>query len=127
VTMTIAAGTVNVEPAYTACKWMTRNVTVSGNTFHHSAATVLAGYTLPSGVITGKMAMISQYGTFPSWSPYLGDTISQAITFDQNNVWANNTYVGDYRWMPFDTGHNLSFAQWQASPYGQDVGSTFSP
>lgn len=127
VTMTIAAGTVDTEPAKTACRWITQNISVHNNRFNHNRTAVLGGYVLPGGVITGKMALISQYGTFPSWSPYLGDVISTDITFNRNNVFTKNTYVGDYRWMPFDTGHNLSFAEWQTSPYGQDTGSSHTP
>lgn len=124
VTMTIAAGSVDTEPAKTACRWITQNISVHNNRFDHNAARVLGGFVLPNGVITGKIALISQYGTFPSWSPYLGDFISTDITFNRNNVFSRNTYTGNYRFMPFDTGHNLSFTEWRATPYSQDSGST---
>jgi hypothetical protein len=123
-TITLAAGTINVNPAYTACRWHTQNITISGNIFKHDSATVLNGQSLPSGVITGKIALLSQYGSYPAWSPYQGWTIADSITYSQNNVWSGNTYQGDYSWMPHDTSMAVTFAAWQAT-YGQDAGSTF--
>lgn len=126
VTMTVAAGTINTDPAYTACRWHTQHIRVQNNTFNHDSAAVLGGTTLPSGVVTGKIAVISQVGTFPSWSPYTGSVIQGAITFNQDNVWLNNIYAGPYTFMPHDTGLSKTFTQWQAAPYNQDVGSTFA-
>lgn len=126
VTVTIAAGRIDVEPWYYAARWHTQNIRVQNNTFSHDPAVVLAGYVPPAGVRTGKVAVLSQYGTFPAWSPYQGEAIQDAITFDQNNLWLDNTYAGPYSFMPHDTGKNLTFAQWQAAPYGQDASSTFT-
>jgi hypothetical protein len=127
VTMTLAAGGVNTNPGYMACRWHTQNIAVHDNTFFHNRAAVLAGYALPSGVVTGKIAIISQYGTYPAWSPYQAFAISDAITLNQNNQWSNNSYTGNYSWMVHDTGTTKTFAQWQATPYGQDPGSVFIP
>jgi hypothetical protein len=50
--------------------------------------------------------------------------ITKAITFNQGNVFSNNTYVGTWSFMPVDTGHYLSPSAWKAAPYNQDAGST---
>ena len=127
-TMTLAAGSINVAPYYYDCRWHTQHVHIHNNQFDHNQAEVLgANNTLTAGVTTGKHAIISQVGSSPSWSPYQGSTIETAITFNQDNVWSNNAYRGDYtQWMPFDTAHSENFTQWQAAPYHQDAGSTFS-
>lgn len=127
VTLTLAAGSINVDPAFTACRWHTQNITIEQNAFYHNRAAVLGPARIPSSITTGKMAMVALYGTFPSWSPYQGTTIQQSITFTQNNLWRNNTYTGDYgHWVPSDTSFTKSFSEWQAAPYAQDGGSTLS-
>ena len=42
----------------------------------------------------GFNGIFSNWGTYPSWSPYKGAVIENAITFHQNNVFADNTYTG---------------------------------
>jgi hypothetical protein len=77
-----------------------------------------------SAKMCGRNAIFSNYGTYPSWSPYKGDVITKAIAFNQGNVFGNNTYVGPWAFMPVDTGHQLSPSAWKAAPYNQDAGST---
>lgn len=72
------------------------------------------------------MAVLSNYGTFPSWSPYQETVVQDAITFRQDNHWHSNSYAGPWTFMPHDTGRTLNAAQWQAEPYRQDACSTFS-
>jgi hypothetical protein len=71
------------------------------------------------------MAVLSNVGTFPDWSPYMDEVVQDAITFDQDNRWHDNAYFGPWTFMPHDTGANLKPSQWQGTPYGQDKGSTF--
>jgi hypothetical protein len=72
----------------------------------------------------GRNAIFSNYGTYPSWSPYKADTISKAITFNQGNVFSNNTYIGTWSYTVLDTGHLISPSAWKAAPYNQDAGSS---
>jgi len=53
----------------------------------------------------GRNAIFSNYGTYPSWSPYKADKISKAIVYDQGNVFSNNTYVGTWNFTALDTGN----------------------
>ena len=128
ITMSLAAGSINTNPAYTDCRWHTQNITVKNNTFDHNRSEVLGAHNTANGdanVTSGRQAVFSQYGTFPSWSPYQGTTIQDAIV-TQGNVWQNNTYRGDYRFLAKDTANQFNFATWQASPYNQDAGSTYN-
>jgi hypothetical protein len=72
------------------------------------------------------MALLSNYGTYPDWSPYRGEAVQEAITFEQDNRWHDNTYIGPWTFVAFDTSRMLDPSQWRAAPYEQDEGSTFA-
>jgi len=57
----------------------------------------------------------------------MGEVIENAITFNQNNVFAKNQYYGPWRFVAHDTSIELAFTAWQANPYGQDQSSTLTP
>lgn len=114
-------GTIEKAPYLSDCRWKTQNVSVHDNVFRLDPAKVGAKCTAANGC--GFQAVFSNYGTFPDWSPYKGDTVEKAITLGQANVFSKNTYVGPWRFLAKDQGTQLTFAQWQAAPYGQDVGS----
>jgi hypothetical protein len=107
-------------PLYGNCRWKTQNLLVSANTFAFDPTTV--GCT---NALCGTMGLLSEYGSYPSWSPYQGTVIEDAITFDQHNTWSGNTYTGPWRFVAHDTGTTLTAAAWTAAPYGQDAGSSF--
>ena len=77
-----------------------------------------------SSTFCGRQGLISDWGSYPDWSPYKANVIKDAITFNQNNVFRNNSYVGEWRFTPYDTSRDVDFAGWQAAPYNQDLGST---
>jgi len=107
---------------YDNCRWKTQNVAVSDNVFNVTPSDI-TGCESNNGC--GFNGVFSEYGTYPTWSPYQGETIEQAITFDQNNVFSDNTYNGPWQFMAHDQSGVLTAAEWQASPYNQDAGSTF--
>jgi len=106
-------------PLYDDCRWKTQNVEVHHNEFHLTPTNI--GCT---NDLCARQAILSKWGTLPSWSPYMGPSISDAITFNQNNRFRSNRYFGPWRFMARDTSINIDFASWQATPYGQDPGST---
>jgi Right handed beta helix region len=118
---TCAAPGIAKAPLLDTCRWKTQNVDIHGNTFSFDPQVI--GCT---NGMCGRMAVLSNYGTFPSWSPYRGTVVQNAITFKQNDVWRSNSYSGPWKFMPFDTAHTLTAAQWQAAPYGQDACSSFT-
>jgi hypothetical protein len=119
---TCASPGIASKPLYDDCRWKTQNVSVHDNQFHLTPAKIGCNSSL-----CARQAVISNWGTFPSWSPYMGEVVENAITFNQNNHWSNNQYFGQWRFMAHDTGVEIAFAAWQAAPYSQDVGSTLSP
>ena len=46
------------------------------------------------------MAVVSNYGTYPAWSPYHGTLVQDAITHDQDNYWYSNDYFGPWTSWP---------------------------
>ena len=108
------------EPLYSDCRWKTQRVTVHDNRFIFDPATVGC-----SNGLCGWMALLANEGTSPSWSPYRGSAIEDAVTFRQDNRWSQNTYAGPWRFMVHDTATNGNFATWRGAPYAsQDAGST---
>jgi hypothetical protein len=119
---TCNAGNIAKAPYYSDCRWKTQNVKVHHNTFKMDRA----NFFNCSTVMCGRHAIFSNYGTYPSWSPYKADKISKAIVYDQGNVFSNNTYVGSWNFTALDTDTLVSPSAWKAAPYNQDAGSTFT-
>lgn len=117
-------GQIDEEPYYSDCRWKTQNVHVHNNTFTMDKSSIAGCTTAPRSC--GLQGIFSNSGSSPSWSPYMGSVIQQAITFNQNNTFSDNTYVGDWDFMVKDQSTVASPAFWMASPYNQDVGSTFN-
>ncbi|WP_459712955.1 right-handed parallel beta-helix repeat-containing protein [Actinophytocola sp. KF-1] len=107
-------------PLFGDCRWKTQRVLVRENTFEFDAATP------GCAAMCGRMAVLSNYGTYPEWSPYKGWTVADAITFTQGNQWSENLYYGPWTFVAHDTSRALSFAAWRSAPYGQDTCSAFN-
>lgn len=118
-----AGGSVDIAPFYDDCRWKTQNVVVHNNNFSMER-TNIPGCTTNSSC--GFQGIFSNTGTFPSWSPYMGDVIQQAITFDQNNLFSDNAYIGEWKFRPKTENTTTNFAIWQSAPYSQDAGSTYN-
>jgi hypothetical protein len=109
------------KPLYDDCRWKTQRVDVHDNQFTFVPTSAGCGIST-----SPRMAVLANYGTYPGWSPYKGMRIQQSITFQQDNRWHDNAYRGPWTFTAFDTGHSPNVAEWQAEPYRQDMGSTFS-
>lgn len=72
------------------------------------------------------MAVLSNYGTYPDWSPYKAWIVPDAITFQQGNQWSDNLYYGPWTFVARDTSRALSPDAWRAAPYNQDTCSSFN-
>jgi Right handed beta helix region len=109
-------------PYYDDCRWKTQNVTVSHNRFTFDPASVGKACTLKN--MCGFQGVFSEYGSYPSWSPYQGTAVEKHITEQQNNHFTANTYTGPWRFMALAEGDDVSWSTWRAAPYKQDQGST---
>ena len=118
---TCVAGTINLPPYYYDCRWHTQNVLIQNNIFRIDKIALNC-----VGTRCGENSIFSQTGTSPVWSPYLGDTNEVNITFNQNNHFANNVYIGDWQFDIFAQGQQADWNTWRSAPYNQDVGSTLS-
>jgi hypothetical protein len=121
-TSTCVGGTIKSAPHLTDCRWQTKNVLVHDNTF--SIDTDALGCT---GTRCGESSLFSNIGKKPPWSPYLGTYVEDSITFNQNNHFMNNTYIGNWNADVYAQGQEVTFDQWQGAPYNQDTGSTLTP
>ena len=102
------------------CRWKTQRVEIHDNRFAFDPAALTHCQSL-----CGRMAVISNFGTWPHWSPYKGEKVQRAITLDQQNRWYHNTYVGPWSFTTLDPKGRVTQGQWQSAPYNQDLGSTF--
>jgi Right handed beta helix region len=109
-------------PYFADCRWKTQNVQVTHNIFSFDPDDLGPACTEPNAC--GFQGLFSEYGTYPSWSPYKGDTVGRDITFDQNNVFAANSYYGPWNFEAHEQGNIINWQQWQSSPYDQDKGSS---
>ncbi|RAG85619.1 right-handed parallel beta-helix repeat-containing protein [Streptacidiphilus pinicola] len=108
-------------PLYDDCRWRTQRVDIHDNRF------VLGADAAECPGSCGRMALLSNYGTYPDWSPYQGDRVADAITFKQQNVWHDNLYVGPWSFVVHDASQTIDYARWRDTPYQQDAGSTYRP
>lgn len=129
-----AQGTTSGTPAedyWDNCLWATKNVTVSGNQLSINAGTVtgcttdnLCGWVTADAFLPG-IPTLMQY-----WADY--DTLIGKASGGVGVVFSGNDYTwaggGPDGWSfeAGDQGNTVSQADWQASPYGQDAGSTFN-
>lgn len=118
------AANVAKKPYFHDCRWRTQNVEVHHNRFTYDPAEIGPKCTFDRSC--GLNAIISNYGTYPDWSPYKGEIVQKAITFHQGNHFFDNTYEGPWRFLVPEQGNLQTSGQWQSS-YRQDVDSRFDP
>lgn len=109
-------------PYYDDCRWKTQHLRVTENAFVLHPGRI--GPECTGRRQCGYNGVFSQYGTYPSWSPYRGTVVENAITFTQDNIWAGNSYVGPWRFMALELGNRVSWRVWRGSRFHQDEGST---
>ena len=115
---------INRQPYYGDCRWKTQNVLVQDNLFSFKPSDI--GPSCTPANECGFQGVFSEYGTYPNWSPYHKTIVEQQITYDQNNHFRANTYVGPWVFMVYEQGNVVNWAQWQGKPYKQDKGSTLN-
>jgi hypothetical protein len=112
--------TIAHAPYYADCRWKTKNVLVKYNVFDFSPADLGRSCTAANGC--GFVGVFSEYGSYPSWSPYKAYAVPNHITFRQHNKFQENTYNGPWRFMADQLNRAVSWASWRTA-YHQDWGS----
>jgi hypothetical protein len=107
---------------YDNCTWKTQNATVTGNQFTYHPATIGAACTFANSC--GYSAL---FGTFSGITGRTGATIPLAMSDQQNNHFANNTYHGGLGFMAFNQGDAVSWTQWSHGFVDGSSGDTFNP
>jgi parallel beta-helix repeat protein len=112
--------TIGEKPYVDDCRWKVERLRVQHNRFvFHPAA--IPGCARRAGC--GFQGLISNYGTYPSWSPFQGYVVPDHITFHQGNRWRHNTYIGPWHFEIHTLGHTVSWSTWRGDKYRQDRGS----
>jgi hypothetical protein len=109
-------------PYYNDCRWKSQNIMVHDNTFISDTSVIGAKCTINN--VCAFNGIFSNWGTYPSWSPYKGTIVENAITYNQNNKFYNNTYQGTWNFMTREQGNIVNYTTWRAAPSSQDAGST---
>jgi len=118
------ATNIATAPYFNGCRWKTQNVMVSRNDFNFNPANI--GPDCSSEKFCGFNGIFSQWGSQPSWSPYLGSIVENHITFDQNNHFESNVYKGPWQFMVREQGNAVNWETWKGTPYNQDARSTMN-
>ena len=56
-----------------------------------------------------RMAVLANYGTYPDWSPYMGERVADGDHPKQHNRWHDNVYVGPWTFVAHDPSGELDF------------------
>jgi len=113
---------IDKKPYIGDCRWKTQNVSVDHNVFDFNEAAVGSSCSAATGC--GYQGIFSEYGTYPSWSPYQKTVVEQAITYQQDNRFFANVYNGPWQFMIYQQGNVVSWKTWTSAPDRQDAGST---
>jgi hypothetical protein len=124
------------------CRWSTESVVVESNVFKIDKAAIGAGCV--GDDYCGVQSIFSTWGGCEGcgYDPeFAGYTIPWKISFQQQNIFRNNQYFGDWTFVGFDMGTRYTWDQWRAAApalpadpegtgppnsMGQDSGSTLS-
>ena len=110
---------------YDNCRWKTMNVRVSNNVFNFNPSAVGSKCTPSSPTFCGYNGLFSGYG---SLAPYRGWKVPLAISNDQNNVFADNTYHGPWMFDAFSQGEKVTWSNWtKGFDAGLGSGDHFNP
>jgi hypothetical protein len=105
------------------CRWPTENVLVAGNHFELDKDAVGCAGTWQCGL----SAIVANYGSYPDWSPFPATVIQERITYEQNNRFEDNVYIGEWGFNPLEPGNLVTWDEWRQAPFGQDSGSSWQP
>ena len=112
------------KPYIDDCRWKVLNVVVTNNTFNFNPSAIPG--CSANKATCGFNGMFSQYGSDPSWSPYMANLVPNNLTYHQGNHFQSNRYHGPWRFMIWEEGTVPGWTGWRGSPYKEDTGSSMS-
>jgi hypothetical protein len=124
------SGNISGAPYLEDCRWKTQNVAVSGNTFYNNPSDPVYAGSCTTENLCGYNGIFSEVATYAPYSELPDDDpgylVADSITYDQDNEFAGNTYCGSWGFESLLQGNAIAWSAWQASPSGQDAGSTMN-
>ena len=114
---------IGTDPYFDDCRWKVKHLRVHDNLFVSRPSKIGASCTARAGC--GYIGLVSNYGTYPNWSPYQAYIVPNNIAFKQDNVWRDNTYMGKWRFMGRTLWNKVSWKTWRGGRFGQDRGSVW--
>lgn len=110
------------RPYVDDCRWKVQHLRVHHNKFVLRPESIGGSCTPRAGC--GYTGLFSNYGTYPTWSPFQGYFVPDNISSTQDNVWSDNKYVGPWRFMAHTLWNTVSWKTWRGTRFDQDAGST---
>ncbi len=109
------------------CPFFDRTYGARNNTqniqIHHNTFTVDKAAIGCSTATCGRNGLFSKWGSFSPWTQW---SVAERITFQNNNRFHDNTYVGPWTFTIYDDGPPDTWQVWRSGPYNQDSGSTLN-
>jgi hypothetical protein len=121
----------SVHPCYTDissdpytydCRWHAKNIKVFQNEFRFNKQNVPC-----AGSYCGAQSLLATGADNIPWAPndYAIAAVQNKVLFNSGNEFYDNDYYGEWKYTKA-YGESISRYGWQAGPYNQDVGSTFT-
>ena len=109
-------------PFTTDCRWHAKNIKVFENEFRFDKASVPC-----AGSYCGAQSLLATGADNIPWAPaeYAIAAVQDKVLFNSGNNFYNNDYFGEWKFTKA-YGESISRYGWQAGPYDQDIGSTFT-
>jgi hypothetical protein len=114
---------IGTKPYVDDCRWKTTRLRIHDNLFAFTPAHL--GPTCRPSAGCGFAGLFSNDGSSPDWSPYKDATVADAITFEQDNRWSSNRYVGPWHFIVHEMDRIVGWDAWRGAPYHQDRGSSW--
>ena len=92
---------IGTSPYFDDCRWKVQHLRVRGNLFKIRPDRI-PNCTGDSNC--GFNGLFANYGSDPDWSPYKAWVVTDGITFEQDNLWSRNRYVGPWRFQIYQLG-----------------------
>jgi len=116
------ASLIKTQPYLGDCRWKAQNFLVEDNLFSFSPAALGRACTVANNC--GYNGVFSEYGSDPSWSPYMADMVPNNIAYHQNNHFVANTYIGPWCFMGWQLGTSVGWNQWRGAFNATNVGQS---